>query len=65
MITDTMDPESRAAVEKAKWDALPEDAFVYANVVTIPERQLAAGTAFSRNVNRKGIEIWTRSEKAR
>ena len=65
VVTDTLDSASRAAVEEAKWKVLPEDAFLYANVVTITERQLAADTAFSRTVKEEGIEIWTRSEKTR
>ena len=65
VVTDTMDPASRAAVEEAKWEALPDDSFLYANVITIPAEQLAADTAFSRGLNEEGIELWTRSEKAR
>ena len=65
VVTEALDSASRAAVEEAKWNVLPEDAFLYANVVTITERQLAADTAFSRTVKEEGIEIWTRSEKAR
>lgn len=65
VVTDTMDPASRAAVEEAKWEALTEDSFLYANVITIPAEQLAADTAFSRALNEEGIAIWTRSEKAR
>jgi transcriptional regulator with XRE-family HTH domain len=65
VVTDTMDPASTAAVEEAKWEALTEDSFLYANVITIPAEQLAADTAFSRALNEEGIEIWTRSEKAR
>ncbi|MBW2067175.1 MAG: nucleotidyltransferase domain-containing protein [Deltaproteobacteria bacterium] len=65
VVTDPMDPVSRASVEKAKWEALPEDAFLYANVITITENQLAADTVFSRTLSKEGIEIWTRSEKMR
>ncbi len=65
VVMDTIDPPSRAAVEEAKWEALPEDAFLYANVVTVSAEQLAAGTTFSRSLNKEGIELWTRSEKAR
>lgn len=65
VVTDTMDPASRAAVEQAKWRALSEDAFLYANVVTITGEELAANTAFSRNVNKEGIEIWSRREEPR
>lgn len=65
VVTEKIDPASRAAVEAAKWEALPEDSFLYANVITIPAEQLAAETAFSRALNEEGIELWTRSEKAR
>ncbi|MBW2030973.1 MAG: helix-turn-helix domain-containing protein [Deltaproteobacteria bacterium] len=65
VVTDTMDPASRASVEKAKWEALPEDAFLYANVIAITEGQLATDTVFSRTLSKEGIEIWTRSEKVR
>ena len=65
VITDSMDPSSRAAVEEAKWRALPEDAFLYANVVTITGEKLITDTAFSRNLSKEGVEIWTRSEEAR
>jgi len=65
VVTDTLDPLSRAAAEEAKWDALTEDSILYANVITIPAEQLAADTAFSRALNEEGIEIWTRSKKAR
>ena len=65
VVTDTVDHAARAAVENAKWEALTEDSFLYANVVTIPAERLAADTAFSRALNEEGIEIWTRSEKAR
>jgi transcriptional regulator with XRE-family HTH domain len=65
VVIDTLDPSSRAAVEEAKWRALPEDAFLYANVVTIPAEQLSADTSFSRALNDEGIEIWTRSRTTR
>ena len=65
VVMDTIDPPSRSAVEEAKWEALSEDAFLYANVVTISAEQLTADTAFSRSLNKEGIELWTRSEKAR
>lgn len=65
VVTETADHAARAAVEEAKWEALTEDSFLYANVVTIPAEQLAMDTAFSRALNEEGIEIWTRSEKAR
>jgi predicted nucleotidyltransferase len=65
VVTEKMDPASRATVEEAKWEALTEDAFLYANVIMIAAEQLAADTAFSRALNEEGIEIWTRSEKAR
>jgi predicted nucleotidyltransferase len=65
VVTDTMDPASRTAVEEAKWEAPTEDSFLYSNVITIPAERLAADTALSRALNEEGIEIWTRSEKAR
>jgi transcriptional regulator with XRE-family HTH domain len=65
VVTDSMDPSSRSAVEEAKWRALPEDAFLYANVVTIRGEGLVADTAFSRNLSKEGVEIWTRSEEAK
>lgn len=65
VVTDSMDPSSMAAVEEAKWRALPEDAFLYANVVTITKEELVADTAFSRDLSKEGVEIWTRSEEAR
>jgi predicted nucleotidyltransferase len=65
VVIETIDPPSMAAVEEAKWEALPEDAFLYANVVTISADQLTADTAFSRSLNKEGVELWTRSEKAR
>jgi predicted nucleotidyltransferase len=65
VVIDSMDSPSKAAVEEAKWEALSEDAFLYANVVTISAEQLTADTAFSRSLNKEGIELWTRSEKAR
>jgi predicted nucleotidyltransferase len=65
VVADTMDAASRAAVEEAKWEALPEDAFLYANVVTMTEKQMAADTVFSRTLSREGIEIWTRTEEVR
>jgi len=65
VVTETADRSSRTALEEAKWEALTDDSFLYANVITIPAEQLAAATAFSRALNEEGIEIWSRSEKAR
>jgi predicted nucleotidyltransferase len=65
VVTDTIDPASRAALEEAKWKALSDDAFLYANVVAISAEKLRADTVFSRTLKKEGIEIWSRSEKGR
>ncbi|MEW6664645.1 MAG: helix-turn-helix domain-containing protein [Thermodesulfobacteriota bacterium] len=65
VVTNRVDPFCRSAVEQAKWRALPEDAFLYANVVTISGEDLAADSAFSRSLSREGVEIWSRSERAK
>jgi predicted nucleotidyltransferase len=65
VVTDTIDTAFSAALEEAKWEAISEDAFLYANVVAISAEKLKADTAFSRTLNKEGIEIWSRSEKGR
>lgn len=65
VVTDRMDSSCRSSVEEAKWRALPEDAFLYVNVVTIAGEDLVTDSAFSSNLSREGVEIWSRSERAR
>ncbi len=65
VVLDDVDRPTVHAVEQAKWRALPPEAFLYVNLVTLSPKQLESQGRFSLTLQREGILLWTRNEETR
>jgi len=65
VVLDDADRSTAHAVEQAKWRALPLEAFMHVNLVTLSQKQLESQCRFSFTLQREGIPLWTRNKETR
>jgi predicted nucleotidyltransferase len=65
VVLDDANRSTARAVEQAKWRALPLEAFMHVNLITLSQKQLESQCRFSFTLYREGIPLWTRNKETR
>jgi len=65
VVLDDVNRSTAHAVEQAKWRALPLEAFMHVNLVTLSQKQLESQCRFSFTLQREGIPLWTKNKETR